>query len=113
MWTPLQVLKALTYIHNHQVVHGDLKPGNIMWFTSEHTWKLLDLDTAALSNDLVPINYTMMYAAPEIIQGEERGKERLRLDTAADMWSFGIIAFEVLTGIVYAQKLQPRTMQAL
>lgn len=50
--------------------------------------------------DQCAIQYTPMYASPEVIQAEQRGQATLALETFADMWSFGIMAFEVLTGAV-------------
>ena len=41
---------------------------------------------------------TISYASPEVLQAVEEGRTELALQTSADMWAYGIIAFETLTG---------------
>jgi len=80
------------------VIHCDLKPSNIIFFFDTHRWKLLDFDNAVVKGTPAEINYTPMYASPEIALAEEQGESEVMLSPAADMWSFGIIAFEVISG---------------
>lgn len=89
-----QILEALVELHRQRVVHRDLKPTNIMWFSKEHMWKLVDLDTCVPNGTPSSVIYTPLYAPPEAIKAQEEAS----LETSADMWSFGIIAFEVLSG---------------
>lgn len=96
----VQILKCVHYIHSQNIIHCDLKPSNIMFFSSDHSWRLLDLDHSVQTGQACRICYTPMYACPEVIQAEERGDEQVELETSADMWSFGIVAFETLTGFV-------------
>jgi len=93
-----EVLQCLKSIHRQDIVHCDIKPSNIMFFPSSHSWKLLDADLGAKTGEWCAIRYTLMYAAPEIIQAEERGEKSFVAETSMDMWSFGVLAFEVLTG---------------
>lgn len=67
-----------------------------MWFP--YSWKLVDVDTAVEKGESSPLNYTPMYVSPEIIQAKEAGKSEIIPEASVDMWSFGIVAFEVLTG---------------
>lgn len=101
----LQILMALIDLHSCRIVHRDLKPANVMFFTSDHRWKVLGLDLAVL--DGVPteiISPTIKYSAPEIIQAKRHNKHKVALETSADMWSFGIILFEVMAGAIYSDR---------
>jgi len=77
-------------------VHGDLKPQNIMKYQPEDVWKLIDFDTASYVSEKRPFDYTVPYAAPEVVK-YRRGAGDVAVDCSADMWSFGIIAYEVLS----------------
>lgn len=94
-----QVLESLLELHQLHIIHGDLKPSNIMWFSSDHAWKLTDLGSWVKAREPSPVSYTLMYAAPEVVAAHVQGKDSVVLETSADMWSFGIIAYEVTTGM--------------
>ena len=69
-----------------------------MWFQSSLSWKLVGLDHASFLEEPTAFQRAISrYAAPEISKAIERGETHMQLQPAADMWSFGIIAFEILT----------------
>ena len=81
-----QLLDALEYIHNRQVVHRDLKPSNIMIAADGNRVKLIDFgvsDTAAHAILKGPAG-TRRYAAPELLGGE-------KIDSRSDLYSLGVI----------------------
>jgi serine/threonine protein kinase len=83
------------YAHRNLIVHRDLKPANIL-VNAEGVVKLLDFGTASLATriDLTVTRMRMLtprYASPEQLRGE-------RLNIATDVFSLGIILFELLTG---------------
>lgn len=95
-----QVLQALSSLHQQNIVHNDVKPANIMWFADSYTWKLIDLGNWTPSGQPLspPFMYTLGYAAPELIKSEVQKAPEVVLHTSADMWAFGVIAYEVMTG---------------
>lgn len=93
-----EVAQCLYHIHSCGFIHCDIKPSNIMFFPSSHSWKLLDTDLCVEKEELCAIHYTLMYAAPEMIRAEDRGETEIIPETPVDMWAFGILASEVLTG---------------
>lgn len=91
------VCAAVQSAHQKLVVHRDLKPANIL-VTANGSVKLLDFGVAKMlapsETDLVQTTAHMMtpdYASPEQIQGAA-------VTTASDVYSLGVVLFEVLAG---------------
>jgi serine/threonine protein kinase len=91
----LQVCDAVEFAHRNLIVHGDLKPANIL-VTADGTVKLLDFGTAKLVANpegrvTQPASLTPRYASPEQLRGEQ-------VNTLSDVFSLGVILYESLTG---------------
>jgi eukaryotic-like serine/threonine-protein kinase len=91
-----QLCEALAYIHGYGLIHRDLKPSNVM-VDEDRTVRLMDFglakyisDDAAVTGDGRLVG-TFRYMAPEQILGE-------RLDTRTDLYSLGIILYELICG---------------
>ena len=92
-----QVLTALEYSHRAGVVHRDIKPGNIM-VTAAGQVKVMDFgiaraisDSQATIAETSAIVGTAQYFSPEQARGEG-------VDARTDLYSTGIVLFELLTG---------------
>jgi serine/threonine-protein kinase len=93
------ILEALDYIHRNGVVHRDLKPENIM-VDAQDGIKLIDFGIAAKmgARRLTFTSATQVMGTPDYISPEQvRGK---RGDALSDIYSMGVILYEMLTGKV-------------
>jgi len=97
----LQIAEAVAAAHEHDVIHRDLKPGNIK-ITPEGKVKVLDFGLAKAVGGEAPdqqstvtepgrVIGTPAYMSPE----QARGKPA---DKRSDIWSFGCVLYEMLTG---------------
>jgi serine/threonine protein kinase/tetratricopeptide (TPR) repeat protein len=100
-----QITSALAHAHERGVVHGDLKPLNIM-VTPLGEAKILDFGLARRNNPVefdrktletasaessVGLGGTFPYMAPEQIEGSDASSR-------TDIWSFGVVLYEMVTG---------------
>ncbi|KAL3270253.1 hypothetical protein HHI36_009309 [Cryptolaemus montrouzieri] len=95
----LDISGAVSYLHQRNITHRDIKPENIVL----HTWperergviyKLIDLGYAKeLGDATVSFVGTLLYLAPEIFSNQY-------YDCSVDYWSLGVLAFEVICGVL-------------
>ncbi|MBN2663193.1 MAG: serine/threonine protein kinase [Bacteroidales bacterium] len=94
-----QILDALSYVHKKQIFHRDLKPDNIYVTFRGDNVKILDFGLAAADTyeDKLSKAGTPRYAAPEQMNKNDR------VDQRADIYAFGKIFLEMLTGSVHSK----------
>ncbi|MCU0700016.1 MAG: serine/threonine protein kinase [Myxococcaceae bacterium] len=92
----LQLSEALAYIHQHGLIHRDLKPTNVM-VDEDRTVRLMDFglakylaDDSAVTADGRLVG-TFRYMAPEQVLGEH-------LDARTDLYGLGVILYELVAG---------------
>lgn len=100
-----QLLSVLEHLHQRGLVHGDVKPENLL-LERDGTLRLIDLGLGRVSQQVmrdaylslslasrVPVMGTLSYMAPEVRQGQPAGP-------AADIYAAGIVLYEMLVGDV-------------
>lgn len=91
------ILDALEYIHSHGVAHRDMKPENVM-VDEDDNIKLIDFGIASLegARRLTFTGASNVMGSPDYISPEQvKGK---RGDKRSDLYSVGVILYEMLTG---------------
>lgn len=89
-----QVAKGLSDVHKEGIVHRDLKPSNIM-FRLNDTLAILDFGLAQMDTDEDLTKHGEVYGTPSYVSPEQaRGR---RVDSRSDIYSLGIIFYQMLT----------------
>jgi predicted Ser/Thr protein kinase/tetratricopeptide (TPR) repeat protein len=90
----IQICRGLSFSHSHGIVHRDIKPANIR-IAGRGKVKIMDFGIAKPESSSLTrtgaIIGTPFYMSPEQIQGR-------KIDTRSDIFSFGVLFFELLTG---------------
>jgi serine/threonine-protein kinase len=91
------VCGALAYAHQNLLVHRDVKPGNIM-LAEDGSVKVTDFGIArAISDETVTATAAVLGTAAYLSPEQAQGK---RVDARSDLYSLGIVLYELLTGKV-------------
>ena len=97
-----EIADALAHAHDGGVIHGDLKPANVMIDTHGQV-KVLDFgvarsmpghatgDTTTSSHLTAPVG-TLRYMPPEALRGEGA-------DSRGDLWSLGVVLYQMVAGV--------------
>ncbi len=94
----LQLVDAMDYAwKEHRIIHGDIKPGNLMITRNSQKLKVGDLGLAHSANGSAgtpdDVMITPLYAAPEIISTQTAST-----DPRSDIYSFGVMLYELFCG---------------
>jgi tetratricopeptide (TPR) repeat protein len=101
----LQVCNAVQHAHQKGIIHRDLKPSNIMvtLHDGRHIAVVIDFGIAkATSQQLTEktlfTRYAQMIDTPEYMSPEQAEMSRMDVDTRTDIYSLGVLLYELLTG---------------
>jgi formylglycine-generating enzyme required for sulfatase activity len=103
----VQVADALDYAHQHNILHRDVKPGNIL--IDERGALLSDFGLVRIGESASDLTVsgvgmgTPAYMSPEQAMGEE-------IDHRTDIYSLGVIVFQILTGKVPHEGTTPQAI---
>jgi serine/threonine protein kinase len=96
----IQICSALEAAHRFKIIHRDIKPHNILIANGSETVKVVDFGIAKLMEADKSLTgstlgvLTPAYASPE----QACGKPGSQLDGRSDLYSFGVVLYEMLTG---------------
>lgn len=104
----MQVCEGLGYAHQRQIIHRDVKPGNVV-VLNDGGVKIVDFGIAQLGNERFTrtgqVIGSLYYMSPEQIQG-------LDIDARSDIYSTGVLLFEFLAGVLPFQGKDPTSTLA-
>jgi len=90
-----QVAQGLSYAHEHDIVHRDVKPSNVMVVRDGHV-KITDFGIARMASSAVQTQTGMVLGSPKYMSPEQvTGK---LIDQRSDIFSLGVMLYEMLTG---------------
>lgn len=84
------VVNGLSWLHEQGIIHGDVKPENLVLSEDEATVKLIDFGSAVFGDE--PYCGTPHYMPPELLFDEAR------VDKSADAWALGVVLYVALVG---------------
>eukprot|EP00457_Paulinella_chromatophora_P000913 gb/GEZN01000915.1/.p1 GENE.gb/GEZN01000915.1/~~gb/GEZN01000915.1/.p1 ORF type:complete len:977 (+),score=142.12 gb/GEZN01000915.1/:59-2989(+) len=98
------IARALQPLHQHHLVHGDIKPNNAVFYQGRLV--LIDFDASAQVGQAVGLKYSTAYCPPELAtvvakssQAEQLRESDLPLaNPKFDLFSLGVLLFEMCTG---------------
>lgn len=90
-----RVAEALAYAHGRGVVHGDIKPANIVWAPATDTVKITDFGMAHIG-DVLDTGSGMMLGTPSYMSPEQLAGDRI--DGRSDLFSLGVSLYQLVCG---------------
>ncbi len=95
----LQACNAMAEAHAAGIIHRDLKPSNLFVCGADHKVKVLDFGISKLENDAeARVTATQAVVGTPLYMSPEQVRSAKHVDSRSDIWSLGIILYELLAG---------------
>src|SRR5262249_12548769 len=101
----LPVCQAVQHAHQKGIIHRDLKPSNVLVTVHDTTpvVKIIDFGVAKargqeLTDKTLFTGFAQMIGTPLYMSPEQAGQSGLDVDTRSDIYSLGVLLYELLTG---------------
>ncbi len=102
----VQVCHAIQHAHQKGIIHGDIKPSNIMIALQDGVPvpKVIDFGIAKatearLTDRMLFTSYVQLIGTPAYMSPEQADGSGLDIDTRSDIYSLGVLLYELLTGM--------------
>ena len=105
----LQISEILGQIHQQFFIHQNINPSNILWNKQAKLVQIIDLGAASeLSSETATIdNSDLLQGTLHYISPEQTGRMNRKIDYRTDMYSLGVVFYEMLTGQLPFQTRDP------
>jgi WD40 repeat protein/serine/threonine protein kinase len=101
----MHVCQAVQHAHQKGIIHRDLKPSNVLVLSQDGTpvVKVIDFGVAKaigqqLTDKTIYTHFSQLIGTPLYMSPEQAGQSGLDVDTRSDIYSLGVLLYELLTG---------------